>query len=273
MHRARDRTTTFADGATVPLLGLGVWQVPDGPTCIKAVRRALEVGYRHIDIAQAYGNEESVGAALRDSGLARDDVFVTTKFYPGHRDPVAEIEASLRRLGLDQVDLYIIHWPQGGPTWAWPGMERARERGYARSIGVSNFDVRELGQVMAAATVQPVVDQVQFSPFEYRKRLLDTARQREVAIEAYSPLGTGQHLSHPAVRRVAEAAGRTPAQVLLRWCIQRGTIVLTKSTHRGRIEENALVFEFELSEEQMEELDALDATGRTDRALERPWWR
>ncbi len=122
-----DTTRRLADGNEIPLLGLGVWQVPDGPQCENAVRWALELGYRHIDTAQAYGNEESVGRALRDSGVSREDVFITTKFYPRRRgDPAAEAERSLRRLGVDQVDLYIIHWPEGGPTWAWPGMEKAR---------------------------------------------------------------------------------------------------------------------------------------------------
>src|SRR5262245_11383119 len=164
---------SLADGTSIPLLGLGVWQVPNGPECVTAVRAALELGYRHIDTAQAYGNEQSVGQGLRESGVAREEVFVTTKFYPARRDPVVEIERSLQRLGLDHVDLYIIHWPQGGPTWAWPGMERAREQGYARSIGVSNFDVAELDQLLAAATVPPVVNQVQFGPYAYRSALLD----------------------------------------------------------------------------------------------------
>ena len=137
----------LADGNQLPMLGLGVWQVPDGATCENAVRWALELGYRHIDTAQAYGNEASVGKALRDSGVPRDEVFITTKFYPGRKDPVAEAEQSLRRLGVDQVDLYLVHWPQRGPVWAWPGMERARERGLARSIGVSNFSAADLDQV------------------------------------------------------------------------------------------------------------------------------
>jgi diketogulonate reductase-like aldo/keto reductase len=263
----------LADGNSIPVLGLGVWQIPDGPTCVNAVLWALELGYRHIDTAQAYGNEESVGRALRQSGVPRDEVFITTKFYPGSEDPVAEAEGSLRRLGVDYVDLYIIHWPQGGPTWAWPGMERARELGYARSIGVSNYDVRQLDQVVAAtATVPPVVDQVQFSPFEYRSKLLEAAQNRRVALEAYSPLGTGRHLASSAVKRVASRAGRTPAQVLLRWCLQRGLVVITKSTHRGRIQENAGVFDFALSDGDMAELDALDETDGTDRALESNWW-
>jgi 2,5-diketo-D-gluconate reductase A len=269
---ADKRLRVLADGNSIPVLGLGVWQIPDGPTTVNAVRWALELGYRHIDTAQAYGNEESVGKALKSSGVPREDVFITTKFYPGSEDPVAEAEESVRRLGVDHVDLYIIHWPQGGPTWAWPGMERAKELGYARSIGVSNFDVRELEQVMAVATVPPVVDQVQFSPFEYRRKLLEAAEKRHVAAEAYSPLGTGRHLADPTVKRVATHIGRTPAQVLLRWCLQRDLVVITKSTHRDRLAENAEVFDFSLSDEVMAQLDALDETGGTDRALESNWW-
>jgi diketogulonate reductase-like aldo/keto reductase len=269
---ADGRARVLADGNEIPLLGLGVWQVPNGPECVNAVRWGLELGYRHIDTAQAYGNEESVGQALRESGVPRDEVFITTKFYPAQDDPAAEAERSLRRLGVDQVDLYIIHWPQGGPTWAWPGMERARELGHARSIGVSNFDVGELGEVIAEATVPPAVNQLQFNPFVYRRALLEACEQREVVLEAYSPLGTGRHLSHRTVKRIAERAGRTPAQVLLRWCLQRGLPVIPKSTHRERIEENGQIFDFTLSDEDMAELDGLDQTGGTDRALERKWW-
>src|SRR5690348_10672568 len=266
------RTRVLADGTRIPVLGLGVWQIPDGPETVNAVRWALELGYRHIDTAQAYGNERSVGRALKASGVPREDVFVTTKFYPGSQDPALEAEQSLRRMGLDYVDLYIIHWPQGGPTWAWPGMERARQLGYARSIGVSNFDVRELEQVLEVATVPPVVDQVSFSPFEHRRRLFETAEKHHVAIEAYSPLGTGRHLSNADVKRVAARVGRTPAQVLLRWCVQRELIVLTKSTHRDRLDENSRIFDFTLSETDMAELDALDETGGTGEAVEGKWW-
>jgi diketogulonate reductase-like aldo/keto reductase len=269
---ADGRALVLADGNPIPMLGLGVWQVPNGPECVNAVRWALELGYRHIDTAQAYGNEESVGRALHDSGVPREEVFITTKFYPAHRDPAAEAENSLRRIGVDQVDLYIIHWPQGGPSWAWPGMERARELGYARSIGVSNFSVGELEEVTAAASVAPAVNQVQFSPFEYRRALLEACRQRGIALEAYSPLGTGRHLSNEGVSRIAQRAGRTPAQVLLRWCLQHDLPVITKSTHRERIEENAQIFEFTLSDKDMTELDALDETRGTDQALERKWW-
>jgi 2,5-diketo-D-gluconate reductase A len=269
---ADGRARVLADGNEIPLLGLGVWQVPDGPETENAVRWALELGYRHVDTAQAYGNEESVGRALRDSGVPREEVFITTKFYPARQDPEAEAQRSLERLGVDQVNLYIIHWPQGGPTWAWPGMEGAREQGYARSIGVSNFSVGELDELMSVARTPPVVNQVQFSPFVNRRKLLEACERHNVALEAYSPLGTGRHLSDQRVREIAERAGRTPAQVLLRWCVQRDLVVITKSTHRERIEENAKVFEFELSDEDMAALDALDETSGTERALERPWW-
>src|SRR5256885_7619551 len=180
----------------MPMLGLGVWLVPDGPECENAVRWALELGYRHIDTAQAYGNERSVGRALADSDVPREELFITTKFYPAREDPEREAEKSLERLGVDYVDLYIIHWPQGGPTWAWDGMQRAKESGYARSIGVSNFSVQELDAVLSVASDPPVVDQVQFSPFEYRRGLLQAADARNIVTEAYSPLGTGRHLSN-----------------------------------------------------------------------------
>src|SRR6476659_5846456 len=151
-------TRVLADDNEIPLLALGVWQVPKGPECEQAVRWALELGYRHIDTAQAYGNEESVGRALRDSGVPRDEVFITTKFYPAREDPEAEARRSVERLGVDAVDLYFIHWPQGGATWAWDGMQRAHEQGLARSIGVSNYGVAELDELLAVAEIAPVVD-------------------------------------------------------------------------------------------------------------------
>ena len=214
----------------------------------------------------------SSAEGLLASGVPRGDVFIATKFFPGNRDPVAAMEQSLRRLGVDHVDLYLIHWPQGGATWAWPGMERARELGYARSIGVSNFSVAQLDEVIGAGTIVPAVNQINFSSLQYRKALLEACHRHGVALEAYSPLGTGRHLDNETVRLVADRVGRTPAQVLLRWCIQRDALVIPKSTHRERIEENADIFSFQLSDEDMGALDALDETGGTDRAVEHPWW-
>jgi 2,5-diketo-D-gluconate reductase A len=269
---ADGRAVQLADGNQLPMLGLGVWQVPDGTACVNAVSWALELGYRHIDTAQAYGNEESVGKALRYSGVPRDEVFITTKFYPGNKDPVAEAERSLSRLGLDEVDLYLVHWPQGGPLRAWPGMEQVRERGLAKSVGVSNFSAADLGRVTGAASVRPAINQIQFSAIYYRRGLLDACQREGIVLEAYSPLGTGRHLSDKRVARIAARAGRTPAQVLLRWCLQHGIPVIPKSTHRERIAENAQIFDFTLTEQDMAELDALDRTSGTDRALERGWW-
>jgi diketogulonate reductase-like aldo/keto reductase len=263
----------LADGNRIPMLGLGVWRVPNGPECVNAVRWALELGYRNIDTAQAYGNEESVGQGLRESGVPREEVFITTKFHPVRKDPAAAVEGSLQRLGLDHVDLYIIHWPQGGPTWAWAGMERARELRYARSIGISNYNVAEVGALLASATVPPVVNQVQFSPYEYRKALLDACAQHGIALEAYSPLGSGRHLSSETAGRIARRLGRTPAQVLLRWCLDRQVPVIPKSTHRERIAENAELFDFTLTDEDLAQLDQLDRTGGTDTAVEDKWWR
>lgn len=266
------RRRILADGSEVPRLALGVWRVPDGPECENAVRWALEAGYRHIDTAQGYGNEASVGRALRDSGIPREEIFVTTKFDPNREDPVAEAERSLERLGIDRIDLYIIHWPGGGATWAWPGMETARERGLAQSIGVSNFGVDQLDELASIAMLPPAVNQIEVSPRRFRQGLLEECERRGIAVEAYSPLGTGEHLDDGTVNEIAATLDRTPAQILLRWGIQHDLIVLAKSVHRERIIENARIFDFLLSDEQMRRLDELDETGRTGVAREDPWW-
>lgn len=266
------RARILADGTEVPLLALGVWQVPDGPECVNAVRDALELGYRHIDTAQAYGNEASVGQALRESGVPRDEVFITTKFNPRQEDAEAEVQRSVERLGVDRVDLYIIHWPADGPTWAWPGMERSLEGGLTGSIGVSNFSLEQLDRLLAEANLAPTVNQVQFSPFRFRRRLLEGCEERGVALEAYSPLGTGDHLDDQRVGEVAERLDRTPAQVLLRWCLERDLIVLPKSVHRNRIAENGDIFDFRLSTDDMAALDSLDETDGTAEAREEQWW-
>jgi 2,5-diketo-D-gluconate reductase A len=266
------RTVELSDGHALPALGLGVWQVENAQECVDAVRWALEEGYRHVDTAQAYGNEERVGQGIRESGVPREELFVTTKFFPRSEDPAAELEQSLRRLGLDYVDLYIIHWPEGGPLWAWPGLEKARERGHARSIGVSNFSAAEIGQLLEQTEQPPVVNQVLFNPFAYRKGLLDACTEHGIVLEAYSPLGTGGHLGDPTVQEIAERLGRTPAQVLLRWGLQHGVPQIPKSTHRERIVENAQLFDFELGDDDMRTLDALDETGATDVARADKWW-
>ncbi len=269
------RSHTLATGASMPSLGLGVWQVPDGAQCERAVRWALDCGYRLIDTAQAYGNEESVGRAIRDSGIPREEMFLTTKFYPGRKDPRAEAAASLRRLGTDYLDLYLVHWPQGGPTWAWPGMQAAQSDGLARAIGVSNFNTSELAELRKVAQEAPAVNQVQISPFEYRRSLIESNQADGLVVQSYSPLGTGRHLADATVKEIASSYGRSPAQILIRWGIQKNLSVIPKSVHRERIEDNVKVFEFELDAATMAQLDALDRTDATSFALApgRQWWR
>jgi diketogulonate reductase-like aldo/keto reductase len=261
------------DGTEMPLLGLGVWQVKKGDDTERSVRWALELGYRHIDTAQAYGNEESVGRALKASGVPRDQVFITTKFFPRaeSRDPAVEAQKSLGRLGIDKIDLYLVHWPQGGPTWAWPKMEEAHARGWVRSIGVSNFSVAELDALLAVAKIKPAVNQVEFGPFRYRRALLEHCTRAGVVLESYSPLNSSK-LGDSKVAKIAQQHARSPAQVLLRWVVQHGVPVIPKSVHRERIEENAKLFDFELSPAQMEVLDSLDTTQGTAEAREGKWW-
>jgi diketogulonate reductase-like aldo/keto reductase len=265
---------TLSNGAEIPLLGLGVWQVRDGRECEQAVAWALEKGYRLIDTAQAYRNETSVGRAIASSGIPREEIFLTTKFYPGGKDARVEAEKSLGRLGTEYLDLYLIHWPQGGPTWAWPGMEAAVEAGLTKGIGISNFSTSELQELSKVSQIQPAVNQIQFSPFEYRLGLVEACEDANVLAQAYSPLGTGRHLGDPVVARIASATGRTPAQVLIRWAIQKGLSVIPKSTHRDRIEENFDVLDFELDDQSVAALDALDTTNQTPDALSRnqKWW-
>jgi 2,5-diketo-D-gluconate reductase A len=265
-------TRTLANGVEMPLLGLGVWQIDDGRATEDAVGWALEAGYRHVDTAQAYGNEAGVGRAIAASGVPREEVFVTTKFFPRSSDPVAEAERSLNRLGIDRLDLYLVHWPEGGPTWAWEGMQQALERGLTRAIGVSNFSVAEVTAVCEAADIAPAVNQIQFSPFTFRRALLEECGRREIAAEAYSPLTRGERLDDSVIAEIARRNERTPAQVLLRWAVQRDVVVIPKSVNRERIVENSRIFDFELSDSEMAQLDRLDRTGGTAEALEHPWW-
>ncbi|HEX2388277.1 MAG TPA: aldo/keto reductase [Solirubrobacterales bacterium] len=262
----------ISPGVEMPAVGLGVYEIPAGAETERAVAWALEAGYRHVDTAQGYGNEAGVGRGLRTSGIPREQVFVTTKFAPSRTDPEGELERSLERLAIEQVDLYLVHSPRGGPKWAWPGMERTLERGLTRSIGVSNFGVSQLRRLTGSCSVPPAVNQVQFSPFQYRRRLAEACRSHGIALEAYSPLTRGADLDDPTVTEIAGRIGRTPAQVLLRWSLQREAIVIPKSSHRDRIRENLAIFDFEIGAEDMARLDGLDRTGGADRAREQEWW-
>jgi diketogulonate reductase-like aldo/keto reductase len=249
----------------MPMLGLGVWQIPNGRETENAVEWALEAGYRHVDTATMYRNERSVGAAVARSGIPREELFVTTKWFPVTRSPAAELARSLERLGLDHVDLYLIHWPLPGRTArAWSELQTLRERGLARAVGVSNYGVERLARL--AGTDGPSVDQVQFSPFHYRRKLLDFCEQHHIALVAYSPLERSRTLDHPQLVEIATRLERTTAQVMLRWAIQHDVVVIPKSSHRDRIVSNARIFDFVLGPEDMRVLDALDRSGGTANA-------
>jgi diketogulonate reductase-like aldo/keto reductase len=246
----------LSSGALMPLLGLGVWRVPAGET-EQAVRWALEAGYRHVDTAAAYGNEEGVGRGVRASGLPREDVFVATKLRPGRGPARGQLEESLRKLGLDHVDLYLIHWAGRGAEAIWPEMERLLADGLARAIGVSNYGPDMLRRTVASAEVPPMVNQIEWHPRVYSPSELRLHRDLGVVLESYSPLGHGRLLRDPAVAEIADRARRTPAQVLVRWCVQRGIPAIPKSRSRERIGENGAVFDRELGPEEMERLDGL----------------
>jgi diketogulonate reductase-like aldo/keto reductase len=261
-------TLTLNTGAPIPQVGLGVWQTPRGQDTRAAVGAALKTGYRHVDTARIYGNEADVGTALRDSGVPRAELFVTTKLWnedQGFDRALVAFEASLKRLGLDYVDLYLIHWPVAGKRLdSWRALERLHQEKRARAIGVSNYLVPHLRELLDQAKVPPAANQIELSPFLQRRDTVAFCQQHGIVVEAYSPLTHGARLDDPRVAAIAWRVKRSPAQVLLRWGLQKGAVVLPKSTRPARISENASVFDFTLDEPAMRELDALEenlATG------------
>jgi diketogulonate reductase-like aldo/keto reductase len=239
----------------MPVLGLGVWQMAAGAETERAVEYALEIGYRHVDTASMYRNEQSVGAAVRRSGVSREDVFVTTKLFPTHPSAERELEKSLERLGFDYVDLYLIHWPV--PVMSrryWRQFGRLQERGLAREIGVSNFSRDQLESLEGPT---PAVNQVHFSPFRFPREVRDYCEGRGIVTEAYSPLEQGRGLAHPTITSIADRISRTPAQVMLRWAVQQRAVVIPKSSSPERIRSNAQIFDFELGEDDMKLLSEL----------------
>lgn len=253
------------DGREMPVLGLGMWNLSPGREAEAAVAHALRVGYRHFDTAKLYGNERDLGAAILGNDVPRDQIFVTTKLWNDDhgRDRAARaFDQSLATLGLEYVDLYLIHWPEGGQrSESWRALQEIAQGGRARSIGVSNYAIRHLEEVLAESEVVPAVDQVEFHPFLYRRELLDFCTRHGIVVEAYSPLTKGRRLHDPTVQEVAAKVRRTPAQVLIRWSLQHGLVVIPKSSRPERIEENARVFDFSLSPADMARLDGLDEGG------------
>jgi len=265
MTSAREAVVELGPGVGIPLLGLGTWQMR-GETAHAAVADALELGYRHIDTAQMYGNEREVGRALAESGLPRDDVFVTTKMWPdraGHeREALLE---SLEALGLERIDLWLIHWPPRGGARpdVWESFLEAARDGLARTVGVSNYGVEQIDDLVRATGRGPSVNQIEWGPALYDPAIVAAHRERGVRLEGYSPLRT-TNLRDRRLVRIAEAHDATPAQIVIRWHLQHEVPVIPKSAHRDRIAENAGVFGFELSDDELAEIDALGPGARRD---------
>ena len=259
-----ETTIELSHGGPMPLFGLGTFRSPQGEPTRNAVTWALDAGYRHIDTAAIYGNEADVGAAIRDHDVDRDELFVTTKLAKGdhgYESALRAFDASLERLGLEYVDLYLIHWPGGGPRReSWRALEEIHADGRARAIGVSNYTVDHLREVLEHGSVAPAVNQFEIHPFNFRSRkeIVELCREHDIVVEGYSPLAKARRLENDTVREIAEAHGRTAAQVLIRWALQHRFVTIPKSSDRDRIRENADVFDFELGEEEMRRLDGLD---------------
>jgi 2,5-diketo-D-gluconate reductase A len=250
-------TADLPAGGRMPLLGFGTWQIK-GKKAIESVGWALEMGYRHLDTATVYGNEREVGRGLTDSGVAREDVFVTTKCPPRNTGRELDtLRTSLDALSTDHVDLWLIHWPGGSRAdlAMWRAFAAARQQGLARDIGVSNYSLAQLDELTRETGVTPAVNQVEWSPLLFDRAVLDGHRERGIVLEGYSALRGGS-LEHPVITGIADDLGRTPAQVIVRWHLQHGVVVIPKSTHEERIRSNAEVA-FDLSAEQMAALDAL----------------
>ncbi|MCD2444324.1 aldo/keto reductase [Agromyces sp. SYSU K20354] len=257
------------DGNSIPQLGFGVFKVDPGET-ERLVAEALEVGYRHIDTARIYGNEAGVGRAIASSGVSREELFITTKIWNddhGTQSAFDAFDASLERLGLDYVDLYLIHWPtpaQDRYVETWRALEAIRESGRARSIGVSNFLVPHLERLLDETAVVPAVDQIELHPAHQQPETAAFAADHGIAVEAWGPLGQGKYplLELPEIVGPAEAHGKSPAQVVIRWHLQRGYVVFPKTTSRARMEQNFDVFDFELGDDEMQAITALEREGR-----------
>jgi diketogulonate reductase-like aldo/keto reductase len=256
---------TLNNSISMPQIGLGTWHMADDGEAERAVAQALKAGYRLIDTAKYYGNEHSVGKAVRlaaqagESKVPREEIFVTTKLWPtDFFNPRKAFEKSLERLGFDYVDLYLIHWPTPAqPKSIWRTLEKVYEEKLVRSIGVSNYGIGDIEKLLAYAHVPPAVNQIKFSPFDFAEEILNVCRKSGIIVEAYSPLTRGYNLDDPTIAAIARKHDKSSAQIMIRWCIEHGTVPIPKSTHPDRMRENIDVFDFTLDEEDMERLDAL----------------
>jgi len=250
-------TAKLNNGTEIPLLG--VWPIPNGKPTVAAVSAAVQIGYRLIDTAKIYGNEEGVGDGVRAAAVPREHIWVTTKLWPTDQlNALKAFEGSLARLRLDYIDLYLVHWPTPGlVTRTWKAMERIYETGRCKAIGVSNHSIRQLDNILRVAKIPPAVNQVKCSPFGYDQPLLDYCTEHGIVVEAYSPLTKGRNLQDRRLGEIAQTYHKSPAQILIRWGLQKDVVVLPKSQQRDHIAENAQVFDFEITPADMDLLDRL----------------
>ncbi len=262
MKLSLNSTMLLNNGVEIPRLGLGTFKASEGEETFHAVSWAIEAGYRHIDTAAFYQNEQSIGKAVAESGLARKDIFLVTKVWnddQGYDATLRAFDVSLKKLRSDYIDLYLIHWPlKDLRAETWRALLRLAEEKLCRAIGVSNYTIRHLKELLATSPIIPAANQIEINPFLYRKELLDFCNEKGIAVEAYCPLARARKLEDPRLKAVAERCGRTPAQIAIRWSLQHGMVVIPKSIHRERILENASIFDFELSSDDMDELDSFN---------------
>ncbi len=252
---------TLNNGVTMPMLGFGTFKIPEGDVTTQSVKKALELGYRHVDTAAVYQNERGVGEGIRQSGIARKDIFLTSKVWnsdQGYDSTLRAFDASLQRLGFDYLDLYLIHWPKPLNKETWRAMEKLYKEKRIRAIGVSNFHIHHLEDLFTTCEIKPTVNQIEFHPQLIQQPLLDFCKKHQIQHEAWSPLMQGKIFDIPLLKDLAAKYHRTISQIVLRWDIQMGVVTIPKSTHPERIKENMEIFDFEISEEDMRAIRALD---------------
>jgi methylglyoxal/glyoxal reductase len=259
-------STVLNNGVKMPWLGFGVWRVEEGSEVVRSVKAALAAGYRSIDTAAVYGNEVGVGEAIRESGIAREELFITTKVWnsdQGYESTLKAFEESRRKLGLEYLDLYLIHWPvKGKYTETWKALRKLYAEGLTRTIGVSNFHIHHLKDILADSDVVPAVNQVEYHPWLSQKPLLAFCQEKGIQLEAWSPQAQGKLLDHPVLVELAAKYGKSVSQIILRWDLQNGVVTIPKSVREERIAENADIFAFELSAADMATIDGLNQDKR-----------
>jgi len=254
-------STTLHNGVKMPCLGIGTYKVENGSTVIESVKEALKVGYRHIDTAAFYNNEDGVGTAIKESGVSREDIFLVSKVWnsdQGYEKTLKAFHSSLKKLGTNYLDLYLIHWPTPLHKETWRALEKLYKDGFIRAIGTSNFTVNHIKDIMVDAEILPMVNQVEFHPYLVQSELRKFCRENSIQLEAWSPLMRGKIIEIPLLQELAEKYGKTISQIVLRWDLQMGVVTIPKSTNPSRIKENAGVFDFHLSEEDVNKIFLLD---------------